>query len=326
LYGVKVSYPRQVNADILQDRTDLLSAAAFLWKSLNQKIAMATKKLEQASTETESNKQVNRLTEAAKAILGDDFMVFPLFAYSNPEDLAKTLLDKGDQLLKHINQLQGSTNELAIETWMESVSRVRPHMSRLEQIRMISEAQQEVETIFQAAQVPFKEKNSWLAVEFPAIDEITGERFDILDDTIALAIHGESANKVNEPQSALLIDEWTESIPNDKEITGVSFNYDQPNATAPNALLLAIEPTGVERWNWDVLMGILQNTLERAKTRAVEPTQLMEDPALDTLLPMTVANFDLKEANISLDYLIASDKFSAFMANSTHELYKAWNA
>jgi hypothetical protein len=326
LYGIKVSYPRQVNADLLQERTDLLRAAAVLWKSMDQKITLATKKLEQASTETELNKQINRLTEAAKAILGDDFVVFPLFAYSNPEDIAKTFQDKGDQLLKYINQLHGTTNELAMETWIESVSRVRPHMSRLEQIRMISEAQQDVETLFQAVQVPFKEKNSWLAVEFPAVDETTGERLDILDDTIALAIHGEQAGKVNEPQSALLIDEWTESIPNDKEITGISFNYDQPNATAPNALLLAVEPTGAERWNWDVLMGILQNTLERAKTRAVEPAQLMEDPALDTLLPMTVANFDLKEANISLDYLIASDKFSAFMASSTHELYKAWNA
>jgi hypothetical protein len=118
------------------------------------------------------------------------------------------------------------------------------------------------------------------------------------------------------------VDDWTEFIPNINEVTGVAFNYDQPNATSPNTLLLAIEPTGSDNWDWDVLMGIMEDTLRRAKSRAVEPAQLLEDVVFDTLSPMTVANFDLYKSGVSLDYLITSDEFFNQVQNKNFELYK----
>src|SRR5690606_15788688 len=147
-------------------------------------------------------------------------------------------------LLKYTNRINHTTTELSVETWLESVARVRSSMGKLEQVRTIAEAQSDADIPFIAAQFPFNDKSSWLAVEFPATDEQAGEKFDILDDTVVMAIHGSQARNVNELQSALLIDEWTEAVPNDKEISGVAFNYDQPNAYAPNAILVPVTPTG----------------------------------------------------------------------------------
>jgi hypothetical protein len=37
----------------------------------------------------------------------------------------------------------------------------------------------------------------------------------------------------------LLLDEWTELIPNEREDAGVVFHYDSPGAEAPQAVLIA---------------------------------------------------------------------------------------
>ncbi len=105
-------------------------------------------------------------------------------------------------------------------------------------------------------------------------------------------------------------------------MTGITYNYNQPNNCAPNALLLAVEPTGAAKWNWDRLNNILDDTLIRAKTRAVEPAHLLEDPALDTLTPMTIASFDLHNSGISLDFLMTNTKLINEMKAKNFELYK----
>ncbi|PRY53285.1 hypothetical protein B0I27_104295 [Arcticibacter pallidicorallinus] len=303
---------------------DLLHSGASLWHHYHQKLAVAAKKIAAANEEPTSDLKITRLSEAGKALLGDDFIILPQFKFVDSENVSKVLSDEGAQLLKYTNRINHTTTELSVETWLESVARVRSSMGKLEQVRTIAEAQSDADIPFIAAQFPFNDKSSWLAVEFPATDEQTGEKFDILDDTVVMAIHGSQARNVNELQSALLIDEWTEAVPNDKEISGVSFNYDQPNASAPNAILVAVEPTGAAQWSWDTMLGIISNTFDRAKTRAVEPAHILEHPALDTLIPMTVANFDLRDANISLDYLTVNDHFIKVMANANLELYKAW--
>ncbi|MDR8391885.1 hypothetical protein NC796_12070 [Aliifodinibius sp. S!AR15-10] len=320
-YGIKCLYPERVDADNQATVTELLATAAEVWRQVNKKLAQAEQKMAAADTENKIDTKVTRLTDTAKAILGDDFVVLPRFRFKNSEDLSSSISEAGAQLLKYFNGKYNTSSELAVETWMESVAAVRPNMDRLERLRIISEFQSGNELNFTAAQVPFQENDSWLAVEFPAEDEETGEPFDIKHDTIALCVQGLDANSIEESQSALIIDDWTESVPMDREITGISYNYNQPNATAPNALLLAVEPTGADNWNWDRLVDILNDTLQRAKTRAVEPAHLLEDSALDILSPMTIASFDLDNSNISLDYLITNDELVQQMKAHKYELY-----
>jgi hypothetical protein len=173
------------------------------------------------------------------------------------------------------------------------------------------------------AQVPYRPNDSWLGFEFP--HQYNGAPFNILDDTIALTLLGDAAANPSSPQSALVIDDWTEKIPVNEEVTGIAFHYNQASASAPQSVIVAIEPTGAGKWDWDVLQGIIYDTLRRAKSRAVEPDHLMENPALGVLLPMTIASFDVNEANVSLDYLLLSDKFLTVAKTQNLQLYKKWN-
>jgi hypothetical protein len=69
----------------------------------------------------------------------------------------------------------------------------------------------------------------------------------------------------------LVADEWSETLPSRDEMTGITFNYDQPDATAPQSVLLAVPPVETGKWAWDHLVHTLLDTLELSKLRGVEP-------------------------------------------------------
>ena len=75
-----------------------------------------------------------------------------------------------------------------------------------------------------------------------------------------------------------------EIIPNPQETTGLAFNYDQPSAKAPKAILLAVTPKETGNWDWDDLLFTIQDTVELAKNRAVEPEHL-EQTYVGQILP-----------------------------------------
>ena len=58
----------------------------------------------------------------------------------------------------------------------------------------------------------------------------------------------------------VLIDEWTEVIPLEKETTGLTFHYDRPNAEAPQTMLF-ITPTKITgHWAWEDIVDALHYT------------------------------------------------------------------
>ena len=310
LYGVKVNYPFGIDVKNKNQETELLVQFLSAVATVQKKTSNATKLLIDAQSSEKINVKVNRLKEAGKAVLGDDFTIIPLFKYSNGNDIKSSLTQNAhNDLLRFARVQEGTNDELVMESWLASMGTVRKNIKFFNDARIISEAQGNNEIEFMPCQLPFKELDPWYAVEFPAIDERTGEAYDIKDDTICIGMSGDAARRTNALQSAIVIDDWTEFVPNSKEISGIAFNYNQPNASAPNTMLLAVEPTGAKNWNWDEIMGVIDNTLIRAKSRAVEPAHLLEDPVLDTLSPMTVASFDLNQSNVSLDFLVANKQF-----------------
>jgi hypothetical protein len=64
-------------------------------------------------------------------------------------------------------------------------------------------------------------------------------------------------------------------VPAAKETTGVAFNFNRPNAMAPQALLVAVAPVSRGHWTFDDLTGCVHEALELAKIRAVEPDALV---------------------------------------------------
>ena len=69
--------------------------------------------------------------------------------------------------------------------------------------------------------------------------------------------------------------------------TGIAFHYDRPNCEAPQAMLLVTPAQFRGAWQWDDLIDALNETLDLAKRRAVEPKHIDATPYAP-FLPATI--------------------------------------
>jgi len=113
-------------------------------------------------------------------------------------------------------------------------------------------------------------KDHWLGIEYPKTYAPDEDKLSIvLMNSQYLKQGNASTSRVG-----FIVDEWVEIIPDTHSTTGLAFNYDQPDATAPQSLLLAVTPQETGAWEWDDLLVTLIDTLNLAKNRAVEPDHL----------------------------------------------------
>ena len=297
--GLPDSFPQ---VDVGDDETKLilLDQARNVSRRVSQINQKTSDLLTQAAPVTDIQKKVTLLIEAGKAIFGDVFTIIPLFSYNNPGDIQLSNANR-NQLLKYAKDDLGM--DFVADEWIQNVSHVRPRVGKWEYVRTLHESLNADSLPVKPVQLPFRSNDSWLAVEFPK-ESAPGVPFDITHDTLSITIHGDSAFATAAKQSGLLIDDWTEMIPINNEITGIAFNYNQPNAMPPQSLLLAVPAVENGSWDWDELVGILNDTLLRSKLRAVEPALLDKTnrSELGVLLPAILANFSQFDLDIALDY------------------------
>ena len=113
-----------------------------------------------------------------------------------------------------------------------------------------------------------------------------------------------------EPVCGLLLDEWTEVIPGARETTGIAFHYDRPNSEPPQAWLLALPAARSGTWSWDELLAAVNDTLDAAKRRAIEPAQV-DTTAYSWFLPATMSAYTFPEISISNNLLRNLSIFTA---------------
>ncbi|PYK54600.1 MAG: hypothetical protein DME48_07500, partial [Verrucomicrobia bacterium] len=240
---------------------------------------------------TKPPQKVGLLRDMAKPFLGDDFVVLPRFSFTNLSEIVAAFGDR-DQLLKYIGT-QGVP--LPIDEWLHGVSLVRQTMHTFGLVRMLSETFGAKFGDCHPIQLPYRSNDTWLGVEFP-------EGTTIVHDTIAMLQCLPQSFTPAGAQCGFLIEEWTETLPQKEEVTGITFNYDTPNSTAANAVLLAVTPVETGHWSWDNLVGTALDTFERAKLRVVEPDMIDTLTRVAPLLPATIAEFTTGKSTINLDY------------------------
>ena len=100
-------------------------------------------------------------------------------------------------------------------------------------------------------------------------------------------------------QCGLLIDEWAEIIPGKDADTGITFHHDRPNNEAPQAMLLVTPADFTGKWRWDDLVDALNETLDFAKRRAVEPVHI-ESTVYAPLVPATIVAEQVAQLTIAV--------------------------
>jgi hypothetical protein len=115
------------------------------------------------------------------------------------------------------------------------------------------------------AQLPHVPGEGWAGETVPA-----GARLSLVMGRTAAALPD-----LSQVSAGLVVDEWTEVIPNSEEQTGLTFNYDNPGAEAAQTILVAVRPDPTKpNWSLNDVTSILQDTLNLAKVRAIEPALL----------------------------------------------------
>ncbi|KAA9338978.1 hypothetical protein [Adhaeribacter soli] len=278
---------------------EILPIAKVVFTIISKRIANATIALNKGNS-------LEAFDEAFKAMLGGSFKVVPLYegTTENDEQLISGLENSSQMLPSNL------LATAVMEEWLQGLAVVRDKMDALEKVMMmdtmlrISEDEFGPEALMKLTpvQLPVRIVNGsyqdkWVGIEF-------GDSYVPEGDKLSLVMLSPDNFQAHNPNSGLVIDEWSEIIPNREETTSVAFHYDQPNNEAPQSLLLAVSPTLGENggaWKWEDLLGAVNESLDMAKKRLVDIDHL-SFTHLSPFLPAIVAPVSQFATTISLDY------------------------
>ena len=270
------------------DDPDLDSRLNNAQVELTQRLETSKKLVAEVTTVEDNNARIKTLLAAMKAIFGQSFVVIPTFVPKQASDL-------GHAFNQDIDILLGGQGENRLRLWMQQVAEVRQPLAELEDTLMYSDAWSqsiisETASTFtlKLAQLPFTEGRFWIGLsDVEKKAETSSPDWVRSPLSLVVASNGPMPNFADDSRddsrvitAGLLLDEWSEVIPNKEVNTSVAFQYDGPNTQAPQSLLLAVpgemkEPPS--EWTHAELAQIVNDTINLSKVRAVDIDALAED-------------------------------------------------
>jgi hypothetical protein len=147
--------------------------------------------------------------------------------------------------------------------WLHQVGRVRDRVGAAATAVDLVEAAGAARFGPVLAQLPDHAGEGWAATSVPAADR--SPRTCLL----GLAWPSPTADWF----AGLVLDTWTEVIPDGRATTGLAVHFDAPSSRAPQVCLLAVPPT-TGGWDFDGVLTVVRQTLDRARQRAVGPAAI----------------------------------------------------
>jgi hypothetical protein len=279
-------------------RGSLTDSVARLKADLTDRISAVDGLLAQYDPASATDR-LRLLQQAARLLFGEDFQLIPVITLPSAAaaELTKAWQHStsGD-LTRHLTNPAGADRDFPVDDWLHGVARVRDKMRHWENAVLIGQALGAAQNAeLTPLQLPFGPDEPWLALEIPDGYRIDGDR-------LLYTAHFAEPFDSTEPVVGLLVDEWTEVVPGTEETTGVAFHFDRPNAEPPQAWLLALSPGEERTWSWDDLLAVVNDTLDSAKRRAIEPVHI-DSTAYTWFLPATVSAYTFPEISISNNLL-----------------------
>jgi hypothetical protein len=272
--------------------TDLASGLTGHRSAIDTKRTLVQARLAAHDAAATASARVAALQTAGKALLGDDFLIVPEFglgAAQGDEWSNAVAASTSGALLSYLTTTLAI--DFPVDEWLYGVARVRPMMRAWESMLMLTGALGQPEPALLPVQFPYEPTAPWLALRFPDTYKISSDRL------LYTARYATPFDKTRN-QCGLLLDEWTEVLPGTTRDTGLTFNFARPDNEPPQSILLVTPAAASGNWQWDDIVGALNETLDLAKKRAVEPTQLDNTPYAP-LLPATVMAVTLYAISIA---------------------------
>lgn len=270
LVGIDIKDERN---QVLVFSKDIKLAAENLQKDVSKRLADVDKLMLEHDATTSATKKVQLVCDAVKKLLHEDFKLVPEFTLEPIQgDEWQNALNDESKLLRYLHT--DKALDFPVDDWLYGIARVREKLDHLENATLLVEGLATGNMDLHAVQLPYRQDDYWLALPYPDTVAETSKPFVIDEDKLLYtAIYADRFDK-STAQCGLLLDEWTEVIPVPEATTGLTFHFDQPNTEPPQTMLLATPSEFRGAWQWQDLVDTLNETLEMAKKRAVEPDQI----------------------------------------------------
>jgi hypothetical protein len=229
----------------------------------------------------------DHLTELMRKVFGGSFVLLPQFTPAEVSPVGPALKEVFDQ---SVTLLDGEHSTLL--RWFQQLTHIQPGVARadlLDALRhLVGPSRPPERTV---GQLPHKGPSAMAPDRWVGLARAAGQTLPEAGG-ISLVAELVGAYDGTSAHSGLLIDEWTERIPNSAQTSGVAFHFDRPNAVAPQVLLLAVCPDDRATWDIGLLNQVLYETLNNAKVRAVDYDTLCGFSSLpdDAAIPLTDVN------------------------------------
>jgi hypothetical protein len=234
------------------------------------------------------------LRTAARTILGDEMQIVPRFKLGDDNGLEFSNCFTSSPTL--LTDLKAAGRRFPVDDWLYGLARVREKMNAWENVSVLSEVFGANLLGLKAVQLPFTPDDRWLGLEFDPAKAGAGNRL-LYTAYFSVAFNRAAA------QCGLLLDEWPELVPGKEVTSGVSFHFDRPSSQPPQAMLLAVPAVLKGRWSWSDLVDSINETLDAARSRGVEPSQI--DASLYAqFLPATLMAVTLYQIHISTNLAV----------------------
>jgi hypothetical protein len=277
---------------------DAASVLRVVVRECDRRLAAVTAAYAAHAAAAAPGPRLRALEVAAKAMLGEDFVIVPAFtlAAAQGDELDNALTaSRSGELFTHLTTAPAPgvepLEDFPVDTWLYGIARVRDKMRAWEQTMVLAGSLGRPEPALDALQLPFTPGDRWLGLEFPAATKLDHDRL------LYTACFAQPFAKAA-PQCGFLLDEWTETIPGADVHTGIAFHHDRPNCEAPQTMLLVTPSRFRGAWSWSDLLDALDETLQLAKLRAVEPHHL-DGTAYAWFLPATIMAAQVRQLTIA---------------------------
>lgn len=266
-------------------------------------------------TDMKDDVKWKKYLEIARIIFGNEFVMLPtldLNVNSIENRLSSYVSNNQVDLMSNVGPNGFDQNVLS--QWFYGLSRMR---SKLSSFETLSDFDTNGELVFSPLQFPYESDTTagthdfWYGWEFPASYESTGNKISV----VLTDRNGFSTALSDKTLVGFVLDEWTETIPEKEETSGLAFHYDQPNSKPAQNILLAVTPDFTGNWDGNNLLFILLDTLKMSKIRLVEPEHLQTDELLGKYLPTTYSMIELPGNTILNQF----DLVSEYMNNTAAE-------
>jgi hypothetical protein len=285
-YGIRPASPRTALGDTAEIRADLLRQAAALLKVSGPRLDQAAAAHTVAPAVVQRDR-CQQLLAYGQAVFGGKFVMLPKFACdaAGAAELKSALSGSSAQ--------QGG-DPLAAHIWFARAAQVRAPMARLGDCLRGAEVLATGDRLsLSIAQLPFGASERWVGLA-----PLAGA--PMAQSKLSIVVQSGGAVEPAAPMAGLLIDEWVEVVPNGSETTAVTFQFDPPNAFAPQNVLVAVPPVAGQDWTTESLRRVLVETLDLAKLRGVDSSLL---GAAAQYLPGVYIAFNASDHAVSTDFV-----------------------